>query len=100
MFKNRATSMLYLAVPFRVLVQRFTFIALVGAALGLMIVGRTDVRFVKQARIAAVDGAAPILDVLSRPAATVSKMAERVRELIVLDLENALLKHIVFYLRY
>ena len=92
MFKNRATSVLHLTVPFKVLVQRFTFIALVGAALGLMVVGRTDVRFVEQIRIAAVDATAPILDALSRPVATVSKMTERVQRLIALDLENTLLE--------
>ena len=92
MFKNRATSMLYLAMPFKILVQRFTFIALIGAALSLVVLSRTDVRFVKQARIAAVDGVASILDVLSRPTATISKMAERVQRLIVLDQENTLLK--------
>jgi rod shape-determining protein MreC len=92
MFKNRTASALHLTVPFKVLVQRFTFIALVGAALGLMVVGRTDVRFVEQVRIAAVDAAAPVLDALSRPTATVSKMAKRVQGLMALDLQNTLLK--------
>lgn len=92
MFKNRANSVLRLTTPFKVRVQRFTFLALVGAALGLMVVGRADVRFVEQARIAAVDAVAPILDALSRPAATVSQMVDRVQGLIALDRENILLK--------
>ncbi|MBL6934296.1 MAG: rod shape-determining protein MreC [Alphaproteobacteria bacterium] len=92
MFKSRANSVLRLTTPFKVLVQRFTFLALVGTALGLMVVGRADVRFVEQARIAAVDAVAPILDALSRPAATISQTVDRVQGLIALDRENTLLK--------
>ena len=79
-------------LPFKVLVQRFTFLALVGAALGLMVVSRADVHFVKQARVAAVDAVAPILDVLSHPAAAVLQMVDRVQGLVALDRENTLLK--------
>ncbi len=92
MFKSQANSAPRLTTPFKVLVQRFTFLALVGAALGLMVVGRADVRFVEQARIAAVDAVAPILDALSRPAATVSRMVDRVQGVVALDRENTLLK--------
>jgi len=92
MFKSRANSVLRRTAPFKVLVQRFTFLALVGTALGLMVVGRAEVRFVEQARIAAVDAVAPILDALSRPAATISQTVDRVQGLIALDRENTLLK--------
>ncbi|MEE1569622.1 MAG: rod shape-determining protein MreC, partial [Alphaproteobacteria bacterium] len=53
---------------------------------------RADVHFVKQARVAAVDAVAPILDVLSRPAAAILQMVDRVHGLVALDLENTLLK--------
>ncbi|MEE1561708.1 MAG: rod shape-determining protein MreC, partial [Alphaproteobacteria bacterium] len=92
MFKSRIGSVLRPTSPFKVLVQRFTFLALVGAALGLMVVNRADVHFVKQARVAAVDAVAPILDVLSRPAAAILQMVDRVHGLVALDLENTLLK--------
>lgn len=92
MFKSRIGSVLRPTSPFKVLVQRFTFLALVGAALGLMVVSRADVHFVKQARVAAVDAVAPILDVLSHPAAAVLQMVDRVQGLVALDRENTLLK--------
>ena len=56
-----------LAVPVRVWAQRFTFLGLLAAAFGLMLLGKAETAALQQARILIVDGVAPILSVLSRP---------------------------------
>lgn len=53
-------------------VQRFAVVALVVASFALMLLGKADTVAVERLRSAVADGVAPVLDVLSRPAASVA----------------------------
>lgn len=77
-----------IAVPIKGLIQRFAFVGLVVAAFGLMLLGKADVLLVERIRIQVTDALAPILDVLSRPVATVSDVVDQVRELASLRQQN------------
>lgn len=81
------------------LIQRFTFLSLVLAAFGLMMLGKADTVLVERARTTIADVAAPILDALSRPAATVEDFVNRIQELAHLREENARLREEVARLR-
>lgn len=76
----------------RSLVGRFAFLALVASAFALMLLGKADTVVVERTRTAFVDAVAPILDALSRPAATVASVIDNVRELADLREHNAVLR--------
>ena len=71
----------HLALPVKGWVQRFAFVLLVGAALGLLVFGRAGSPFVERLRLVIIDAAAPVLDVLSRPVASAAAVVEEVRRL-------------------
>jgi len=81
-----------LATPIKVLVQRFAFLALIAATFALMMLGKADVVVLERIRTVAADAVTPILDALSRPAATISELAERVHEIAAVDAENVRLR--------
>lgn len=81
------------------LIQRFTILFFVIAAFALMMLGKADAVLVERTRTAIADFAAPILDALSRPAATLDEMVAQVRELGRLRDENARLREEVARLR-
>ena len=68
-YRGRA---LLLALPLKSVVQRFAFAFLVGAALTVMILSRAEPTLVDNMRGAVSDGAAPILEFFSHPAASVA----------------------------
>lgn len=74
------------------LLQRFTFLSLVLAAFALMLLGKAETLVVERTRTAIADVAAPILDALSRPAASVDNFIDQVKELLQLREENARLR--------
>lgn len=90
--KQRKGSVLRLTTPIKVLVQRFAFLALIAATFALMMLGKADVVVLERLRSIAVDAVTPILDGLSRPAATISDLANRVREIAAVDEENERLR--------
>jgi rod shape-determining protein MreC len=90
--KQRTGSVLRFATPLKALIQRFAFLALVGVTFGLMLLGKADLVLMERVRTAATDAVAPVLDALSRPAATVSGLVDRVRDLAALREENARLR--------
>lgn len=71
--------------------QRFSFLILFLTAFGLMVLGKVDVVVVDQLRSRVTDAVAPVLDAISRPAATVADIMERTQELADLRERNALL---------
>ena len=85
-------SVVRIAAPVWALVQRFYFLLLIMAAIALMMVGRMDPLLVDQARARVTDAVAPILDVFSRPAATVANVIEYGRQLVELHAENQRLR--------
>ena len=86
--KQRAGSVTRLAMPVRALTQRFAFVFLVLAAVGLMLLGRSETGLVERVRAGVVDVVTPIMDALSRPAATVADGIESVRQMVQLYSEN------------
>jgi rod shape-determining protein MreC len=80
------------AAPLKVLAQRFTFLGLVGAAVGLMVLGKAETPLIERARTTVTDALVPILDALARPVATVNEMADQVSALADVHAENARLR--------
>ncbi|MGE5537586.1 MAG: rod shape-determining protein MreC [Solirubrobacterales bacterium] len=76
----------------RHLAQRFAFVSLIIAAVALMLLGKADVLLIERTRTVVADALAPILDMMSRPAASIAEVVESVRELAALRTENARLK--------
>ena len=81
-------SVYRLAQPIRGLAQRFAYISMIAAAVGLMILGKVDVLLMDNIRAHVTDTVAPILDVLSRPAESVARVIDHVRQLSALSQEN------------
>ncbi len=90
--KPRKGSVLRLATPIKVLVQRFAFLALIAATFALMMLGKADVVVLERMRAVAADAIVPILDALSRPAATISEITDRIHQIAAVDQENARLR--------
>ena len=90
--KYRAGSVLRLAAPFRALTQRSAFLFLILAAFGLMILGKAETLLIERVRSSIVDVVAPIMDVLSRPAAKVNAIVDDMRHLTELRSENQRLR--------
>ncbi len=86
--RYRAGSIIRFATPVRAAAQRFAFLALLFLSAGMIILGRADAQFAEHIRATVTDGFAPVLDALSRPAATVRDMVEHVHELAALRSEN------------
>lgn len=81
-----------LATPLKAWTQRFAFVLLVGAAIGLSLAGRSDTPVVGELRTAVTDLVAPVLDMASRPVATTADMIHSVESLAELRAENAALR--------
>lgn len=86
------SSLRYLAVPLKVVVQRFAFLFLILAAFGLMLLGKAETALVERVSTAVVDVVSPIMDALSRPAASVNQAVGKIRELASLYEENERLR--------
>ena len=89
---KRAGSVLRVATPVRAWTQRFALLLLVIAAIALMILGRTEGGSIERARMLVADAVAPVLDLASRPVATVRQMGEQASQMIQLAEENAALR--------
>ena len=90
--KEGLGTVVRVATPMRSLAQRFAFLILLCGAIALLIIGRTDPRIFEQARMVLIDSTTPVLDVMSRPAATASDLIQEVRELASLRATNLALK--------
>ncbi|AWK89035.1 rod shape-determining protein MreC [Azospirillum thermophilum] len=85
-------SVIRLAAPLRALAQRFSFLLLVLACVALMMVGKIEALSVDNARARVTDAFAPILDAISRPAATAARVVESAVEVQNAFEENQRLK--------
>lgn len=81
------------------MVQRFTYVALVLAAFGLMLVGKADAVLVDRVRAHVTDAVAPVLEALSRPAATIAQGVDNFRHLALIREENTRLREENLHLR-
>lgn len=91
--KNRKHASLHgLTQPGMGLANRFGYLGLVLAAFALMLLGKADLTVMEQVRASVSDAAAPVLDVLSRPVATVDRLANEAVTIVELRSENARLR--------
>jgi rod shape-determining protein MreC len=86
--KRAAGSVVHLTQPLRALTQRFSFLLLVVAAAVLMLLGKVDTMLVEQVCARVIDAVVPILDAMSRPAATAARAVEAARRMVEVDEEN------------
>lgn len=77
-----------LAAPAKVLLHRFAFLFLILAAFGIMLLSKAETIVVEKVSTVVVDVFAPIMDVLSRPAAAVNDAVKTLRGLADLRDEN------------
>ena len=98
--EERSSTLLRLAAPLRSAIQRFMYLGLIGTAFGLMLVGKLDAVLVDRMRAEVTNAVAPLLEVLSRPVASITSSIDTVRELasirednVRLAQENTNLKH-------
>ncbi len=76
----------------RALMHRFAFLLLLMGAIAVMVFGRAEPRFFERARDIVTDFSAPILDLISRPTATVDRWVQEANNLINLREENIRLR--------
>jgi len=74
------------------LANRFAYIGLLLAAFALMLLGKADVVVMERVRSHVIDSVAPILDVLSRPAASFDRVVKEAMSLSTLREENLRIK--------
>jgi rod shape-determining protein MreC len=71
------------------LVQRFTFLSLIGLTFALMLIGKADTILVERARMVVSDAVTPILRVMVEPAAAISQFVTNLSELAAIREQNA-----------
>ena len=81
-----------ITMPVKVAVQRFAFVLLAAAAVALMLLSKSNSGAVERFRVVVLDAASPVLEVLSQPAITISRVTEEVRYLVYLHDENSRLR--------
>ncbi len=86
------SSVIRVAAPLKVAVQRFALLFLVVAAFGLMLVSKAETVVVERVSAIVVDVFAPIIEFSSRPAAGLNEAVRAVRELAALRVENERLR--------
>ncbi len=79
-------------VSSRAWLNRLTLALLFGATLALMVLGRSDSVLVERARLFVTDGLTPIMEVVSRPLASIRQAYDNAREFLNLRQENAMLR--------
>jgi rod shape-determining protein MreC len=76
----------------KVALHRLAFGVLVVAAFGLMLLGKADTVLITRLGQTVTDALAPVLEVMSKPAASVGAVMNNIRELAAIREENALLR--------
>ncbi|NNG03022.1 MAG: rod shape-determining protein MreC [Inquilinus sp.] len=76
----------------RALAHRFSFLALVMAAVALMVLGRVDPASVDGLRTGITDTFTPIMSAFTRPASSIGEVADGLHDLARLQAENAALR--------
>lgn len=81
-----------LAMPVRVLAQRFAYALLVALALALLVVARTENAVIERFRSVVLEVAAPVLSLISAPVQTVNRFADVIHDHLYVYEENARLR--------
>ncbi len=81
-----------LAVPVKVVVQRFAFVMLIVAASAMILLGKTDTLVIERFRLILTDVSAPIVEVVSHPVAAFGGMVRDLNQIWHLRSENERLR--------
>lgn len=85
-------SEIRVASPLKAWASRFALLLLIGAAFGLMLIGRTNTLLVEDTRTAITDMVTPILNAVSQPVDTFSGIIDQAESFTRLSAENQALK--------
>jgi len=89
----RRTAWVYTtALSWRVMVHRFSFVLFLAFSLGILFIGHSQPVVFEHVRARALDGLAPVLDVLSRPLVFVDQVSARIQSYRGLLAENERLR--------
>ncbi len=86
--KPRVDPVLRIAVPLRVLAERFTLFCLLCVGVGMMALSRAEAPIIERTRMIVADAIAPILSAATRPLATAADAIEAVQGVFDLRAEN------------
>ena len=78
----------WIAAPFRALVQRFAFLLLLAAAIGLVLIGRIDRPLVERSRAFVADLAEPFLTAIAQPISAFNAAVGWVDDILYVHEEN------------
>ncbi|WP_336083485.1 rod shape-determining protein MreC [Thalassospira sp. CH_XMU1448-2] len=78
--------------PLRTALHRFAFILLIFTAFGLMLLGKADTVLIERIRAASADLVSPVMNVISRPAASINELTDKIYNLAHLYEENERLR--------
>jgi rod shape-determining protein MreC len=81
-----------LAVPVKVISQRFALPILVVASIVMVVLGKADALLFERIRVAFADVASPVLGIVSQPVAAVDQLVDQVQGAFALSSENAQLR--------
>jgi rod shape-determining protein MreC len=80
---------IHLSPPRRAALQRVSLLLLVLLSAMMIILGKADQVMFESLRVSVTDTAAPLLDIASRPLATLEALADRARDLVAVYRDNA-----------
>ena len=92
MNKKSGPLVTLISVPLKALVNRFAFIFLILVAIGIMLLSRTETSVIEKFSTAVVDVVSPIMDAISKPAATINHTVRTFQDLMDLREDNIRLK--------
>ncbi|WP_417829371.1 rod shape-determining protein MreC [Thalassospira sp.] len=78
--------------PLRTALHRFAFILLIFSAFGLMLLGKADTILIERIRAASADLVSPVMNIVSRPAASINELTDKIYNLAHLYEENERLR--------
>jgi rod shape-determining protein MreC len=78
--------------PLRTALHRFAFILLILSAFGLMLLGKADTVLIERIRAASADLVSPVMNIISRPAASINELTDKIYNLAHLYEENERLR--------
>jgi len=81
-----------LALPLKVIFQRFAFMMLICISIALLVLGKADLVLLERVRTISTDALSPVLGTLSQPVDALNKGIARVQELASLVEENERLR--------
>lgn len=78
--------------PLRTALHRFAFILLIFSAFGLMLLGKADTVLIERIRAASADLVSPVMNIISRPAASINELTDKIYNIAHLYEENERLR--------